>query len=486
VTDSVPGAGYSVDGAWHTGNYTAQDVAGVQHVLTGLGLAQTVGGVKYRFAGWGDGSALTDSFTSAAAPATYTADFDAVTGTMPSGWTSAEIGAPITAGTADYAASSQSFFLDGSGADEYGPNDQSHFVYQTLPADGSIVARVRFQTNSSAWAKAGLMIRQSTATGAAWADALVAADVPAATPDINGVGCDANGCLAPLQPQLPVTGYGVRMQTSGSKSSTGPALAGYTEPNKWLKLTRSGSTFTSYESTDGVNWTQIGVQTVAITGAALVGLFDTGHNIGQVSTAAFDGVQVTGVSPPPPPGPLPSPWLDSDVGSPALAGSAGYTGGVFTVTGAGADIWGTSDQFNYVSQPLAGDGNGTIVARLTSMTNTSSSAKAGVMIKQSTTADSNYVLIESGPGGTVKVQYDFNGETGGSSYTFPDVWMKLVSLNGKFSAYLSGDGTTWTSVLAGKTLPITAPATIGLFECSHNVSALGTATFDSVSFTPGP
>jgi hypothetical protein len=37
-----------------------------------------------------------------------------------------------------------------------------------------------------------------------------------------------------------------------------------------------------------------------------------------------------------------------------------------------------------------------------------------------------------------------------------------------------------------KTLPITLPATIGLFECSHNVSALGTATFDNVSFTPGP
>jgi uncharacterized repeat protein (TIGR01451 family) len=486
VTDGVPGAGYSVDGAWHTGNYTAQDVVGVQHVLTGLGLAQTVGGTKYRFAGWGDGSALTDSFTSAATPATYTADFDAVTGSMPAGWTSTEIGAPITAGTADYAASTKSFYLDGSGADEYGANDQSHYVYETLPADGSIVARVRFQTNSSAWAKAGLMIRQSTATGAAWVDALVAPDVPAATPDINGVGCDANGCLAPLQPQLPVKGHGVRMQTSGSNSSTGPALTGYTAPNKWLKLTRSGSTFTSYESTDGVNWTQIGVQTVAMTGSVLVGLFDTGHNIGQVSTAAFDNVQVTGAVTPPPPGPLPSPWLDSDIGSPALAGSGGYTSGVFSVTGAGADIWGTNDQFNYVYQPLSGNGNGTIVARLTSESNTSSSAKAGVMIKQSTTSGSNYIAIESGPGGTVKVQYDFNGESGSSSYTFPNVWMKLVSLNGKFSAYLSSDGSTWTSVLSGKSLPITAPATVGLFECSHNASALGTATFDNVSFTPGP
>jgi uncharacterized repeat protein (TIGR01451 family) len=486
VTDSVPGAGYFVDGAWHTGNYTAQDVVGVRHVLTGLGYAQTAGGIKYRFSGWADGSALTDSFTSAATPATYTADFDPVTGAMPAGWTSTDIGAPITAGTADYSASSQSFYLDGAGADEYGANDQSHFVYQAMPADGSIIARVRFQTNSSPWAKAGLMIRQSTAAGAPWVDALVTPDVPSATPDFNGIGCDANGCLAPAQPVLPVTGYGVRMQTSGSKSSTGPVLTGYTAPNKWLKLTRAGSTFTSYESTDGVNWTQIGVQTVAMTGTVLVGLFDTGHNIGQVAVAAFDSVQVTPVIPPPPPGPLPSPWLDSDVGSPALAGSAGYTGGVFSVTGAGADIWGTSDQFNYVYQPLSGDGNATIVARLTSMSNTSSNAKAGVMIKQSTTSGSDYVLIESGPSGTVKVQYDFNGETGSSSYALPNVWMKLVSLNGKFSAYLSSDGSTWTSVLSGKTLPITFPATIGLFECSHNASALGTATFDNVSFTPGP
>jgi uncharacterized repeat protein (TIGR01451 family) len=486
VTDSVPGAGYFVDGAWKTGNYSTQDVVGVKHVLTGLGLAQVVGGTRYRFAGWADGSALTDSFTSSATPATYTANFDAGQTTMPAGWQSTDIGAPITAGTADYAAGSQSFYLDGSGADEYGANDQSHFVYQTLAGDGSIVARVRYQTNSSPWAKAGLMIRQSTATGAPFVDALVTQDVPAATPDINGVGCDANGCLAPLPPVLPVTGYGVREQTSGSHSSTGPALTGYTAPNKWLKLTRSGSTFTSYESTDGVSWTQIGVQTVAMTGPVLVGLFDTAHNIGQVSTAAFDNVQVTGATPPPPPGPLPAPWLDTDVGSPAIAGSAGYANGVFTVNGAGADIYGTNDQFHYVYQPLAGNGNGTIIARVTSQTNTSSNAKAGVIIKQSTTAGSNYMLIAVAPNGTVKVQYDFNGSvTASATYTFPNVWMKLVSLNGTITAYLSSDGTTWTSVLS-KTLPITFPATIGLFECSHNVSALGTATFDNVSFTAGP
>jgi uncharacterized repeat protein (TIGR01451 family) len=484
VTDPVPGAGYFVDGAWHTASYTARDVVGVRHVMTGLGLAQVIGGIRYRFAGWGDGSALTDTFTATAAPGSQAANFDPVTAGVPAPWTSTEIGAPITAGTADYAAGSGSFYLDGAGADEYGSNDQSHYVYQPLAADGTIVARVRFQTNSSPWAKAGLMIRQSTATGAPFADVLVTPDVPAATPDIAGVGCDANGCLAPAQPALPAAGYGVRMQTSGSHASTGPSLAGYTAPDKWLKLVRAGSTFTSYESADGANWTQVGVQTVPMAGPVDIGLFDTGHNTGQVSTAAFDDVSVSAAVPPPPPGPLPSPWTDGDVGSPALAGSAGYSGGVFSVTGAGADIWGTSDQFNYVSQPLAG--NGTIVARVTSQSNTSSNAKAGVIIKQSATAGSNYILIAVAPNGTVKVQYDFNGSvTVSTAYAFPNVWMKLVSLNGAFTAYLSSDGVTWASVLS-KSVPVTAPATIGLFECSHNASALGTATFDNVSVTPGP
>ena len=41
--------------------------------------------------------------------------------------------------------------------------------------------------------------------------------------------------------------------------------------------------------------------------------------------------------------------------APAVAGSASYANGVFTVNGSGADIWGGSDQFNYVSQPLTGN-----------------------------------------------------------------------------------------------------------------------------------
>ena len=185
------------------------------------------------------------------------------------------------------------------------------------------------------------------------------------------------------------------------------------------------------------------------------------------------------------PSSLPSPWADTDVGAPALAGSATYAGGVFTLKGSGADIFGTTDQFNYLYQPVSG--NGTIIARVSGVSNTSSNAKAGVIWKASTSAGSPYILIAAAPSGLVKVQYNFSGSITTSTYGYPNLWMKLVRSGSSFSAYLSPDGLTWTAVLASKSLPtIPTAATVGLFECSHSTTKLGTASFDNVSFTPGP
>ena len=65
---------------------------------------------------------------------------------------------------------------------------------------------------------------------------------------------------------------------------------------------------------------------------------------------------------------LPSPWVDADVGSQTNAGSASYFNGVFTGVGGGSDVWGTSDQFNYIFQPQSGDFS--ITARVISQTAT--------------------------------------------------------------------------------------------------------------------
>jgi len=479
VNTNIPGAAYVVDGTWHTSPYSTPDGVGVQHVLTGVP-TQTIGSTRYRFNGWSDGSALTDSFSNGAANGTYTANYDQVTSTMPSPWQSVDVGSPLMAGTADYSAGDQTFYVDGAGADVAGANDQFHYVYQTLNGDGTIVARVRYQTESSAWAKAGVMIKQSTTAGSSYVDALVTPDVSPNTPNVNGVGCTPDGCGSPLPPITPAVGNGVRMQYNFTGAKTATNLAGYSSPNKWLKLQRVGNTFTSWESTDGNTWTQIGSTSVTMNGSATIGLFVTSHNIGQYSSVAFDNVQVTV----PASNPVPAPWLDTDVGSPAIGGSASYANGVFTVNGAGTDIYGTNDQFNYVYQPV--NGNGTLIARVTSQTNTSSNAKAGIMFKQSTTAGDPYILITITPGtGSFKIQYNFNGSIGGGTYTFPNAWMKLTRVANTFTAYVSGDGVTWTQIVS-KTLTMNTNATAGLFECSHNATAIGTATFDNVSFTPGP
>src|SRR5690348_9720166 len=72
-------------------------------------------------------------------------------------------------------------------------------------------------------------------------------------------------------------------------------------------------------------------------------------------------------------------WLDSDVGSTGLSGSAALSNGTFTVKGAGLQIWGTGDSFNFAYQPLSGDGS--IVARVVSISPTS--ATPGIMIRDS-------------------------------------------------------------------------------------------------------
>ena len=124
------------------------------------------------------------------------------------------------------------------------------------------------------------------------------------------------------------------------------------------------------------------------------------------------------------------------------------------------------------------------MARVTSQSDTDPWAKAGVMIKQSTTGGSSYALLGVTPGNGIAFQYGFNASTSGGSYSFPNGWLKLTRTGSTITAFSSADGTTWTQV-GVTTMSLTDPVTIGLFNCAHNASALNTATFDNVSVTAG-
>lgn len=361
--------------------------------------------------------------------------------TCPIGWSCQDIGAPLASGSATQ--TNGTFTVSGSGADIWGGVNQFQFMNQTLTGDGQITARLTSQTNTSSWAKAGVMIKQSTTA----TDPYVAAII---TPS-NGMHLQWNG--------------------SGDITGTTPTL-----PNAWIRISRSGNTFSSYQSNDGVNWNLVGSTSVPMNSQVLVGLFATAHNDGVLSAAAFDNVSISHTVLQP----LPAAWSDTDIGGPSIHGSASYLNGQFTINGGGSDIWGNVDQFHYVYQPLTGDG--AIVARVTSQANTSSWAKAGVMIKQSTTTGDPYTMVLVSPSNGIHMQSLFNTDVNGGPYNFP-VWLKVARAGNTFTSYSSVDGLNWT-LIGSKTIQMSPTATIGLFTTSHNGGSLGSATFDHVSIMP--
>lgn len=189
---------------------------------------------------------------------------------------------------------------------------------------------------------------------------------------------------------------------------------------------------------------------------------------------------------------VPSGWSSADIGSPAFSGSALLTApGSYTVTGGGADIWGTSDQFHFVDVPWIGDG--VLIAQVLNLTNTNSSAKAGLMFRQSLANNASNVLVDVTPSNGS--EFNDRATTGGSTVstntpglTAP-VWIKLIRTGTAFFAFSSTDGVTWTAVpLAGTadTVAMTDPIYAGLIVNSHNAAALSTAHFANVTFLATP
>ena len=229
------------------------------------------------------------------------------------------------------------FATSGSTNANDGPQyvDQFHFVHQPLTGDGTIVAQVTSQDGSHEWAKAGLMVKESAKSGAPYVALFV-------TP-----------------------GHGVRLQ-----SNFGPEVTGTTGTTpRWLRLSRTGTQLTGFESTDGTQWTPLSTVNLAgLPATAEVGLFVTSPAVMSVDRefgsttlnfeptlgrAIFDRVSLTTAAG----GAIDGEWLAEDVVPPEAAENFGglepqldgvttVDGDTFTVEGSG-DVggrqWGDDD-----------------------------------------------------------------------------------------------------------------------------------------------
>ena len=153
--------------------------------------------------------------------------------------------------------------IEGNGVDIWATADGFRFHYTPWLGDGTITARVRSIENTHAWAKAGVMFRQSLASNSKQVMAIVS----------------------------PGKGLAMQYRSATGGVSRNAGIRPGTAP-EWMRLVRSGDTFTGYASEDGVTWVTLGSVTIAMDRELLVGLPVTSHNVSTLATAVFDDVTI--------------------------------------------------------------------------------------------------------------------------------------------------------------------------------------------------
>jgi len=313
-TDSNVTSNITVTANFTTLTYTLTYNAGIHGSISGTtpqtvnyggsGTAVTaVPNTGYAFTNWSDGSTSnprTDA--NVTSNITVAANFVVTNSTaLPVPWTTNAIGSITAATSATYW--NGTFTVNGSGANISGKNDNFWFVDQPATNDATIIARVASQSSTNTSARAGIMMRESLATGSR----------------VVFIG------LVPTNQAQWVR----RSSTSGNSSST--TVNGKAAPY-WMKLTRSGNTFTGYISGDGSNWSQLASASITMAGNYTLGLAVCSGSGTTLNPSVFDNVSTTNVVVPA--GALPS-------GNFATINLPGYQNGQFsfTVNGDTNSIW---------------------------------------------------------------------------------------------------------------------------------------------------
>ena len=200
-----------------------------------------------------------------------------------------------------------------------------------------------------------------------------------------------------------------------------------------------------------------------------------GSTRGLESTTIFTGT---------PGGALPAPWVSQDIGVVPGKGAAGFDGGIFTLISAGADLSSAADSFQFVHQPLAGDGS--IIARVTQIEDTDDNADAGIMFRETLASGSTYVALVVTHDEGVKLRSRTTAGADAGSVTVAGAaprWVRLDRFGRTFRAYTSDNAQTWSHI--GDTV-VNLPNNlfVGLATTSRDDDLLNTSTFERVFVGP--
>jgi hypothetical protein len=177
--------------------------------------------------------------------------------------------------------------------------------------------------------------------------------------------------------------------------------------------------------------------------------------------------------------------------APDVGGFAEKAGGVYEVTGAGTDIWGTADEFHFAYKEVT-SGACQIIVKVESLDAINKDSKAGVMIRDSLDGGSVNTALFLTPDPTKGLRFQNRATAAGDTVrgttdldpnAMPPYWLKLErSVGGMIRAYRSPDGVQW-KVFDLKTQQMTMPVYVGLAVTSHSPGVPCTGVFSNVSLT---
>lgn len=180
-----------------------------------------------------------------------------------------------------------------------------------------------------------------------------------------------------------------------------------------------------------------------------------------------------------------------DVGDAAgTPGSTAIDGDVYTIEGAGSDIWNAADGFRFAYTEVSGDFEAVVHQISTDLPKEWS--KGGVHVRQSIEAGAqNAQAIVTG-GGASGAQLTWRPAADGATDEFMDsapgpwkdgeCWIKLARSGDEFHGYISEDGVDWQDLLTTD-VPMDDPVLVGIAVCG--VSVMATGTYDGFTVVSG-
>lgn len=266
----------------------------------------------------------------------------------------------------------------------------------------------------------------------------------------------------------------------------------------WQAVTNATGYVIQYRNVSVSDWTTINSNTNSVILPALSCGYDYLYQVASTCSGGQQSAYSTtgGFSTPSCPAncpPLPTRWSSADIGNVGVAGSACYLTQflVYLTQGSGSDIGGTSDAFRFAYVSVSGDDQ--IVARLAAQTATDPNGKAGIMIRENSSAESRnaFIGITKSQGAVFQYRTTTGGATTVNTLAGPKVgyWVKLVKSGTKFAGYVSTNGSAWTQLgpIVDLGFGATAAVSGGYAITNHNNTALASANFDNFSqSTPAP